>query len=56
MALIVCPECKRQVSDKAKACLNCGYPIEEELRRARKGKTDSECKEDEDRFPNRVAA
>lgn len=30
MALIVCPECKREnVSDTATACPNCGYPIKE---------------------------
>ena len=27
MALIVCPECGKQVSDKASACPNCGCPI-----------------------------
>ena len=27
MALIKCPECGKEVSDKAKACPNCGYPI-----------------------------
>ena len=27
MALIECPECGRQISDKAGACLGCGYPI-----------------------------
>ena len=27
--LIQCPECKREVSDKAKFCPQCGYPIEE---------------------------
>ena len=27
MALITCPECGRQVSDKAAACPQCGYPI-----------------------------
>jgi hypothetical protein len=27
MALIACPECRRQVSDKAAACPNCGHPI-----------------------------
>ena len=27
MALINCPECGRQVSDKAAACPDCGYPI-----------------------------
>lgn len=29
MALINCPECNKQISDKAKACPNCGFPIEE---------------------------
>lgn len=29
MALIQCPECGREVSDKAKACPGCGYPIAE---------------------------
>jgi hypothetical protein len=27
MALIPCPECRREVSDKAPACPGCGYPI-----------------------------
>lgn len=27
MAIISCPECGKQVSDKASACPNCGYPI-----------------------------
>ncbi|CAI8960036.1 MULTISPECIES: zinc ribbon domain-containing protein [Burkholderia] len=27
MALINCPECKTSVSDQAKACPSCGYPI-----------------------------
>ena len=27
MALIECPECKKQISDKAHACIHCGYPI-----------------------------
>lgn len=29
MALMKCPECNGQVSDKAKACPHCGYPISE---------------------------
>ncbi|MGN1083222.1 MAG: zinc-ribbon domain-containing protein [Candidatus Avispirillum sp.] len=29
MALIKCPECQREISDKAKQCIHCGYPIEE---------------------------
>ena len=27
--LIICPECNKSVSDKAKMCPNCGYPLEE---------------------------
>jgi uncharacterized membrane protein YvbJ len=27
MALIACPECSHQVSDKAVACPKCGHPI-----------------------------
>lgn len=27
MALINCPECDKQISDKASACINCGHPI-----------------------------
>lgn len=27
MALIICPECQCEISDKAKNCVHCGYPI-----------------------------
>ena len=27
MALIKCPECGRQISNKAHACIYCGYPL-----------------------------
>ena len=27
MALIKCPECGKEISDKADKCINCGYPI-----------------------------
>lgn len=27
MALIKCPECGKEVSDKAETCIHCGYPI-----------------------------
>lgn len=30
MALINCPECGKQISDKVKACPHCGYPFEEQ--------------------------
>ena len=29
MALIKCPECNHDISDKAKICVNCGFPIAE---------------------------
>lgn len=29
MALINCPECGKEISDKAKVCINCGCPISE---------------------------
>lgn len=29
MALIICPECNKQVSDRANSCPNCGFPISE---------------------------
>lgn len=31
MALIRCPECGRQVSNRAISCPNCGYPISKEV-------------------------
>jgi tellurium resistance protein TerD len=30
MALISCPECSREISDKAAACPHCGCPVEKE--------------------------
>ena len=27
MALIKCPECGKEVSDKAPACIHCGFPL-----------------------------
>ena len=39
MALIICPECSHDVSDKAISCPNCGYPIRlsEGTKSAKKG-------------------
>ncbi len=31
MAIINCPECGKEISDKAKICINCGYPINSDL-------------------------
>ena len=36
MALIKCPECGREVSEKATACPNCGCPIQDALERQRR--------------------
>ena len=27
MALIICPECGKEISNRAKACIHCGYPL-----------------------------
>lgn len=32
MALINCPECNKQVSNRAKICPNCGCPINTNLK------------------------
>ena len=29
MAMIKCPECGKEISDKAKSCINCGCPLSE---------------------------
>lgn len=29
MALIICPECGKEISNKAKCCIHCGYPLDE---------------------------
>lgn len=31
MALINCPECGKQISDRSKSCIHCGYPLEAPL-------------------------
>lgn len=28
MALIECPDCKKQISDQAPACIHCGHPMQ----------------------------
>ena len=35
MALIKCSECSKEVSDKVKACLNCGDDIQKQIKLAR---------------------
>ena len=31
MVLIICPECNKEISNKAESCPHCGYPIEKKL-------------------------
>ena len=31
MALIKCPECGKEISDKAMQCIHCGYPLSQLL-------------------------
>ena len=38
MALILCPECGKQISEKATSCPNCGYPSPVEVKSANTGK------------------
>lgn len=33
MALIKCPECNKEISDKSEICIGCGFPIKEYLRK-----------------------
>ena len=37
MALIKCPECQKEISDKAHICPHCGYPIEEQTIEEKEG-------------------
>lgn len=36
MALIQCPECFKEVSDKAGVCLNCGFPVAKHVEKQKK--------------------
>lgn len=42
MALIVCPDCGKKVSDKAEVCPSCGYPFEKIRKEEEKKKRDAE--------------
>lgn len=39
MALINCPECNKEISDKASSCPNCGYPIQEQIFKSKPSST-----------------
>lgn len=46
MALIKCPECGKQISDKAEHCIGCGYPLKylvtEEMRPKQEAQEDTQ--------------
>ena len=44
MALIKCPECGREVSDRAVACIHCGFPLNQSVD-VLKAKTNDERKQ-----------
>lgn len=49
MALIKCPECGKEISEKAKSCPNCGYPIwQEQFELETEDVDDVECDEEEE--------
>lgn len=31
MALMQCPECKKEISDKSETCIHCGFPIKKQV-------------------------
>lgn len=58
MALIKCPECGKEISDKARICVNCGYPISEyveELKREEEQKKVEQPREQQKSEKNKYA-
>lgn len=47
MALVKCPECGKEISDKARKCPHCGYPLNEEKQKSNEGDTVVEIQSDE---------
>lgn len=47
MAIITCPECGKEISDKAEVCIHCGFPLKQAINRnqIRAEKTCPECGE-----------
>lgn len=55
MSIVNCPECKREVSDKAKSCPNCGFGIEEHFKTIENEKVlENQRKADEKREQERI--
>ena len=42
MALISCPECKKEISDKASVCIHCGYDIQEHFNEIKEKQKEAE--------------
>lgn len=64
MALIKCPECGKEISDKAQKCIHCGYPLkseqldinitsDEDVKKASKSENNSECSEVKEKKRNK---
>lgn len=57
MALITCPECGKEISDKAKACPNCGYQPEQSseiMEDSKLTNSGDECKPDNPRKKKQI--
>lgn len=54
MALIKCPECKKEISDQAITCPNCGYPISVRKEAAPKAMPNSQQPKKEKRVRNKT--
>ncbi len=46
MALIKCPECGKEISDKAKMCIGCGFPLEDYLAESKEESVHTDLKEE----------
>lgn len=49
--LINCPECGKQVSDKAKICVNCGYPIDKYIEELNENERQKEIEKEKEKLP-----
>ena len=45
MSLIKCPECGKDISDKAEMCINCGYPLSDYLKEVKQKELEEEQEE-----------
>lgn len=54
MGLIKCPDCGKEISDKATLCIGCGYPIKEELEKTQAPNQDIIQKQKEEELRLRI--